>query len=74
LIGHEMCRSREDFIIHFKETYSDPYPPAWIISEILPFGIITNIYNNIRDKKIKKRISQSTKKVMYLIFHRKNSI
>ena len=59
LIGHEMCRSREEFIIHFKETYSDPYPPAWIISEILPFGIITNIYNNIRDKKIKKRISQS---------------
>ena len=59
LIDHELRKSKEEFIIHFKETYSDPYPPAWIVSEILPFGIITNIYSNIKDKKIKKRISQS---------------
>ena len=57
LIDHELRKSKEEFIIHFKETYSDPYPPAWIVSEILPFGIITNIYSNIKDKKIKKRIS-----------------
>ncbi|MBR3977336.1 MAG: Abi family protein, partial [Bacteroidaceae bacterium] len=38
---------------------SNPYPPAWILSEILPFGIITNIYSNIKDKKIKKRVSQA---------------
>lgn len=59
LINQELYKSKEDFIIHFKKTYSDPYPPAWIISEVLPFGIITNIYNNIKDKKIKKKISQS---------------
>ena len=59
LIDYELRKSKEEFIIHFKETYSDPYPPAWIVSEILPFGIITNIYSNIKDKKIKKRISQS---------------
>jgi len=59
LIDNELRKSREDFIVHFKLTYSDPYPPAWILSEILPFGIITNIYSNIKNKKIKKRISQS---------------
>ena len=59
LINQELYKSKEDFIIHFKKTYSDPYPPAWILSEVLPFGIITNIYNNIKDKKIKKKISQS---------------
>ena len=59
LINQELYKSKEDFIIHFKKTYSDPYPPAWIVSEVLPFGIITNIYNNIKDKKIKKKISQS---------------
>ena len=59
LIDSELRHSREDFIIHFKTTYSNPYPPAWILSEILPFGVITNIYGNIKNKKIKKRISQA---------------
>ena len=59
LVDAEIRRSREDFIVHFRETYSDSYPPAWILAEILPFGVITNIYGNIKDKKIKKRIAQS---------------
>lgn len=57
LIDNEIRHSREDFIIHFRTIYSDTYPPAWILSEILPFGVITNIYGNIKDKKIKKRVS-----------------
>lgn len=48
LIDNELRHTREDFIIHFRETYSDSYPPAWILSEILPFGVITNIYSNIK--------------------------
>ena len=32
LIDAELRRSREDFIVHFRETYSDPYPPAWILA------------------------------------------
>ena len=59
LIDGELRHSREDFITHFKATYSNPYPPSWILSEILPFGVITNIYSNIKNKKIKKRISQA---------------
>ncbi|MBR5335419.1 MAG: Abi family protein [Bacteroidaceae bacterium] len=59
LIDAELRKSREDFIAHFKSTYSNPYPPAWMLSEILPFGIITNIYNNIKKKNIKKRVSQT---------------
>lgn len=58
LIDSEIKHSREDFITHFYETYSDSYPPAWILAEILPFGVLTNIYSNIKDKKIKKKISQ----------------
>ena len=59
LIDNELRHTREDFIVHFRETYSDTYPPAWILSEILPFGVMTNIYSNIKNKKIKKRISQT---------------
>ncbi len=58
LINYEVKRSREDFIHHFYKTYSDSYPPAWILAEILPFGVMTNIYSNIRNKKIKKLTSQ----------------
>lgn len=57
LIDGELRRSREDFIDHFKQTYSDVYPPAWILAEVLPFGVLTNIYNNIRIPRIMKRIA-----------------
>ena len=59
LIEDELNHSKEEFITHFKETYSDPFPPAWMLSEILPLGVVTNIYSNIKNKKIKKRVSQS---------------
>uniref|UniRef100_A0AB33IUN4 Abi family protein n=2 Tax=unclassified Prevotella TaxID=2638335 RepID=A0AB33IUN4_9BACT len=58
LIETELQHSREEFIIHFKNSYTNPYPPAWMLGEILPFGILTNIFSNIKDKKIKKRVAQ----------------
>ncbi|MBR2200709.1 MAG: Abi family protein, partial [Bacteroidales bacterium] len=58
LIDAEMNRSREDFIVHFKDTYSDIYPPAWILTELLPFGVVTNIFSNILSIRIKKRIAK----------------
>ena len=57
LIDAELHRSREDFIVHFKQTYSDAYPPAWILAEVLPFGVITNIFSNIKTARIKKSIA-----------------
>ena len=58
LIDAELHRSREDFIVHFKQTYSDVYPPAWILAEVLPFGVITNIFSNIKVARIKKNIAR----------------
>ena len=58
LIDAEISHSREDFIVHFKQTYSDDYPPAWILAEVLPFGVMTNIYSNIKLPRIKKSIAQ----------------
>ena len=58
LIDDELRRSREEFIVHFKENYSNPYPPAWILAEVLPFGIITNIFSNIKTQRIKKQVAQ----------------
>lgn len=58
LIDEELRRSREDFISHFQQAYSDNYPPAWILSEILPFGVMTKIFSNIKNKRIKKVVAQ----------------
>lgn len=57
LIDSEMHKSREDFIVHFRQTYSNTYPPAWILAEILPFGFMTNIFSNIKSARVKKRIA-----------------
>ena len=40
LIDKELQTTREDFIKHFKDTYTDPYPPSWMLAEILPFGVL----------------------------------
>lgn len=58
LIDTELAKSREDFIEHFRATYSEPYPPAWMLAEILPLGVLTKIYENIRSNQIRKKIAQ----------------
>ncbi len=57
-IDSELLKSREDFIEHFNNTYTDHYPPAWMIAEILPLGNICRIYKNINDSNLKKKISK----------------
>ena len=58
LIDKELQTSKEDFIEHFTLTYSNSYPPAWMLSEIIPFGVLTRVYENIASNQIKKKIAQ----------------
>ena len=58
LIDTELAKSREEFIEHFRNTYSEPYPPAWMLAEILPLGVLTKIYENIKSNQIRKKITQ----------------
>ena len=58
LIDKELQTSREDFIEHFIHTYSNSYPPAWMLSEIIPFGVLTRVYENIASNQIRKKIAQ----------------
>ena len=38
LIDTELTKSREDFIEHFRNTYSDSYPPAWNVGRDSSLG------------------------------------
>lgn len=58
LINREVRRSHEEFIVDFRTNYTDPFPPAWMLAEILPFGYITNIFCNLKEKKLKKKVAQ----------------
>jgi abortive infection bacteriophage resistance protein len=53
LIQSEIDKSKEEFIFHFHNQYSDPYPPAWMIAEVIPLGVLCRIYNNLKNKSPK---------------------
>ncbi|MFR9592582.1 MAG: Abi family protein [Rikenellaceae bacterium] len=57
-INRDIERSNDDFIIHFKKCYSDPYPPSWMIAEILTFGNLSRIFKGLNQKSLQKKISQ----------------
>jgi len=58
LIQSEIEKTKEEFIAHFQSKYSNPYPPAWMIAEIIPLGVLCNLYNNLKNKTILKKIAR----------------
>lgn len=58
LLRKEYDKSTEDFIEHFKSTYLEPYPPAWMLGELLPMGNVNIYYRNLKDKTLKKTIAK----------------
>ncbi len=59
LIDAELSKSKEDFILHFKQKYNNQYPPAWMLAEIMPLGLLSNLYKNIANKRLQKQIAKS---------------
>lgn len=57
-ISGEYRKSKEEFIQHYKRTYSEPYPPSWILGELLTIGNVNAIYRNIKQNRIRKRIAK----------------
>ncbi len=43
---------------HHTKYINDKYAPAWKTLEFFTFGVIYNIYNNVKDENIKTRISK----------------
>lgn len=57
MIEKELSASKEDFIQNFHASSHTPYPPAWMVTEVLQFGNLNYIYSNIADNRLRKRIS-----------------
>lgn len=58
LIDREYRKSTEDFILHFKNEYTNPYPPAWVLGELLTMGSVNMVYRNLKEDRIRKAISR----------------
>lgn len=57
IIEKELNATQEEFIEHFKHKYSNPYPPAWMLVEILPMGVLNHIYSNLANNALRKKIA-----------------
>jgi len=57
IIETELEKSSEDFISHFKNSYNNQYPPAWMIAEIIPFGVLCKTFNDLKYKSIQKKVA-----------------
>jgi len=56
-ISDEFGRSDEDFVKSFKNKYSDPFPPAWMMLEVTSFGALSLLYSNLKCPFEKREIA-----------------
>lgn len=53
----EIDRSREVFIMHYKEKYTHPTdPPCWMSLEVSSIGLLSKIFKNLKNDKCKDNI------------------
>lgn len=55
-LKQELSRSNEEFLKHFKSKYKEEIPPSWITFEICSFGLLSQIFSNLKKIQDKKRI------------------
>lgn len=53
----ELDRSDDDQILRFKNTYSDPYPPAWMTLEVSSFGTLSMLFKLLKPSLTKRKIA-----------------
>ncbi len=56
-IEKELETNGEDFIVRFRNYYTNPYPPVWMVMEILSFGKLNYIYSNLASNRLKKAVA-----------------
>lgn len=57
-IGIEYSRSDEEFVQTFKNKYSDPMPPSWMMLEVSSFGTLSSLYSYLQPTKDKRDIAK----------------
>lgn len=57
-VARAMQYAHTPFCNHYMKNYDDPtLPPSWMVCEILPMGVWSKLYNNIKQAKHKKMLA-----------------
>jgi abortive infection bacteriophage resistance protein len=55
----EIDRSKETFIEHYKNNYSNPpSPPAWMSLEVASFGLLSKLFRNLKNGPMKTKVAR----------------
>lgn len=59
-IRNEIGRTKEPFILEFYDHYASPdLPPVWKTLEVISFGTLSKLYENLADGTIKQAVANS---------------
>lgn len=56
-LDNEYNRSDADFIVAFRNKYSNPLPPSWMLLELTSFGTLSSLFSNLKPTRTKRNIA-----------------
>lgn len=68
----EMRRSKEEFINHHQNNLGMPWPPAWVLVEVVSFGTVSNLISQLMSAHLRQAIAstyQLDEKTFCSLFH-----
>jgi abortive infection bacteriophage resistance protein len=57
-VVHAEKQSSEVFVAHYRAKYSNPDLPVWMLTEIVSFGFLSRLTENLIDKQIQRKIAR----------------
>lgn len=55
----EVVRSKETFIQHLRQTYSESLPPVWAVCEVMSLGLLSRWYDNLKPMPVRRAIANT---------------
>ena len=56
-LAEHVRRSDEVFVKHYRDTYDETLPPAWVSCEVMSFGLLSRFYSNLRAYNVRRAIA-----------------
>lgn len=55
----DLARSKDTFILHYRNKYDDPeHPPIWMTAEVISLGQLSMWYNNLKSRPDRQAIAK----------------
>ena len=55
----DLARSKDTFILHYRNKYDDPeHPPIWMTAEVISLGQLSMWYNNLKNRPGRQAIAK----------------